>query len=55
MTSRFLRPKSPSIKQTLNLEKARALAKLTLILLLPTPPLPEVTTITLDINHVPLI
>src|SRR5512145_443631 len=50
MRSRFRRPTSKSITAVLCPRRARPLAKLALVVVLPTPPLPEVTTTILAIS-----
>src|SRR5437763_4600186 len=50
MRSRFRRPTSKSITAVLWPRRASPLAKLALVVVLPTPPLPEVTTTILAIS-----
>ena len=45
ITSKFLKPISKSTKHTLFPSKARAVPKLAVVVVFPTPPLPEVITI----------
>jgi hypothetical protein len=51
MRSRFLKPTSKSITAVLKPRKARAVEKLALVVVFPTPPLPDVTTIILAMKN----